>query len=256
MKKMPNTAWNYSNGEVCIDPYHQKIIWQSGQDRHQDAMESVELLSQYIKNSNVISPYIKSNIELNKYEKEINQAVEYYSSFDYIKENQTVLNIQSNDLNEYSSIFNLIRKNKNRSLIGYLVFILLLNLGIYAATFLNERIVFMFIISAFVTGILIYTIITDFLAKPKFGKGIIAAYKGGESSVLAGKNIHSTSLFIVIGQHHLYNLEKDQIDTKKYASFDGNTSYQISKELYNKQKPLGSEISFITSSKNEIFKII
>lgn len=255
MKNILKTTWNYSNGQVSIDPYRQKIIHQSGFDRHSDAMESVEILSQYIQNSTVISPFIRSNIELLNFEKEINQAVEYYLSRTYIQEYETIFNAQPTDLIDYSSTLTFIRKKKNRSFIVYLAFILLLNTGIYAATLLNEKIVYMFIISSLVTVILIYTMFSEFISNPKFVKGMILSVKTGKPILVAGKQIPSTSFFIVVGQQYLYDFKNNQIDIKDFI-FKNEITYQVSKELYDKYKTSGSYINFITSSKNEIFTIV
>ncbi len=256
MENKPKTNWDYTNGQVSIDPYRQKIIHQSGNDRHSDAMESEVLLSKFTIESNLISDFIRTNIELKKFVDEINHSVKYYSSESYFKDNKTIFNIEQQDLIDFSQTLKTLQRKKKQALILYSLFIITLNGGIYLATFLNERIVYLFIVSALVTIILLYTMISNFLEQPKFGKGVIVSFKRNESTVLAGKNIHSTSLFIEIGQHHLYNFRNYQIDSENYSTIFENTNYQLNKEMLEKISKYDSYVNFITSSKNEIYLII
>ena len=255
MKNEPKTTWEYSNGTISIDPYRQKIIHQSGHDRHSDAWESVEALSIYLKNSTIILPFIESNQELKQHKDEITKAVEYFSSESFIEKNQTIFYVQPSDLIDYSSHLSILRKNKNRSLILFIVFILVLNIGIYLGTLLNDRIVYMFIVSTLLTIILVYTLIADYVSKPKFGKGMILYTKTGKPTLVAGKQVPSTSFFIVVGQQILYDFKNNTIDTNHFV-FKNEITYQVSKELHEKYRLSYSYINFITKSKNEIHAVL
>lgn len=255
MKNEPKTSWTYSNGTILIDPYRQKIIWQSGQERHWDAWESVEPLSIYLKNSTKILPFVQSNEELMKHEDEITKAVEYFSSEIFLINNPTIFNAKPSDLIDYSTTLSILRKKKNRNLLLFTALILFLNIGIYLGTLLNDRIAYMFIVSAFLTILLSYSILSDYIKEPKFGKGIILFTKTGKPNVVAGKQVPSTSFYIVVGQQTLYRFKKNTLDTNNYE-FKNEITYQVSKEIYTKYKLPYSYINFITSSKNEIFTVL
>lgn len=255
MKNDPKTTWKYSNGAISIDPYRQKIIHQSGLDRHSDSWESVEALIVFLKKSTSILPFINSNKELTKYKDDITKAVEYFSSESYILNNETIFSIRPSDLIDYSSKLSILRKNKIRSFILYIIFILVLNGGIYLGSLLNDRIVYMFIVSTFLTIILVYTLILDYVSKPKFGKGMILNTKTGKYTLVAGKQVPSTSFFMVVGQQNLYSIKNNTIDTNNYV-IKNNVTYQVSREIYEKYRLPNSCINFITKSKNEIHEIL
>lgn len=255
MKNLPKTDWRYSNGNISIDPFRQKIIHISGEDRHSDAWESYELLNQYLTNSNGISSFVHSNKELVQFKNEINLAVNYYCSDEYRSKNQTIFDLNTNDLIDFSSQLKVLRRKKKRAMILYFLFVIILNLGIYAATHINQKIAYLFIASSFISIIILFTMVSEFLNKPKFGKGLITNYKTGKSTVVDGKQISITSYFLVIGQQNLYSFKNNKIDQSNFF-LENEITYQVSQALYFKYKFSGTYINFITSSKNEIFEII
>jgi hypothetical protein len=113
----------------------------------------------------------------------------------------------------------------------------------------------MFIVSTLLTIILVYTLISDYVSKPKFGKGMILYTKTGKPTLVAGKQVPSTSFFIVVGQQILYDFKNNTIDTNHFV-FKNEITYQVSKELYEKYRFPYSYINFITKSKNEIYLVL
>lgn len=256
MIKEPNKFWKISNEtEIDIDPYRQVIYHNTLGDRHSNAWGTMEPLFSFSTKIGGIKQFLSNLKGIEDVYKEILHSVEYYSSESYKKNNELIFNLSPNEDIDYSKNLNKLKSKQKKTLFLYLIFLATLNFGIYALMLLNEKFIYMFIPSGFLSLILLITAIANFNHKPKLIKGQVIDNKIGKPTVINGQSIPASTFFIILGEYATYSFKENKVQPNT-KNTQYNTIFQLSKDDFNKYSTLHSYVTFISSGKNEILEVL